>query len=312
MTVKSERLQAMEYKVTHTTTYQYSGVVTVCHNEARLKPLNTFYQQCLASDIVIDPPPSDYHERIDFFGNPVAYFAIHTTHQTLSVSSVSTVKTLSEPRNLDSYNSMQWEDVVTFFSEQPDDDTIDAQQYRLNSPLVIANQEMMSYAERSFLEGRLIIDAVLDLMERIHRDFTYDPHFTTIATPLLDVLKHRRGVCQDFAHLAIGCLRSMGLAARYVSGYIETTPPAGQERLVGADASHAWFSVYVPKMGWIDFDPTNNQMPMDKHITVAIGRDFHDVTPLKGVIFGGGKHKLKVSVDVASIDTGSVKPPAVE
>jgi transglutaminase-like putative cysteine protease len=165
---------------------------------------------------------------------------------------------------------------------------------------------MARYAERSFLDERLILDAVQDLMERIHRDFTYDPHSTTIATPLLDVLKHRRGVCQDFAHLAIGCLRSMGLAARYVSGYIETTPPKGQERLVGADASHAWFSVYVPNMGWVDFDPTNNQMPMDKHITVATGRDYHDVTPLKGVIFGGGKHKLDVSVDV--VNTDAVNP----
>lgn len=300
----------MNYKITHTTTYQYAEPVTVCHNEARLKPLNTFYQQCLATEIVIDPPPSDYHERTDFFGNPVTYFAIHTNHKTLKVSSISTVKTLSEPRNLDSYNTLEWEEVVAYFSEQRDDDTLDAQQYRLNSPLVVVNQEMVNYAERSFLEGRLIIDAVQDLMERIHRDFTYDPHFTTIATPLLDVLKHRRGVCQDFAHLAIGCLRSMGLAARYVSGYIETTPPEGQERLVGADASHAWFSVYVPKMGWIDFDPTNNQMPMDKHITVAFGRDFHDVTPLKGVIFGGGKHKLKVSVDVANMDLEAKQPAA--
>jgi len=299
----------MNYKITHTTSYQYAEPVSVCHNEARLKPLNTFYQQCLASEIVIDPPPSDFHERKDFFGNPVAYFAIHSNHKSLKVSAISTVKTLSEPRNMDSYNTLTWEEVTEYFSDQRDDDTLDAQQYRLSSPLVMVNQEMMNYAERSFLDSRLIIDAVLDLMERIHRDFTYDPHFTTIATPLLDVLKHRRGVCQDFAHLAIGCLRSMGLAARYVSGYIETTPPEGEERLVGADASHAWFSVYVPKMGWIDFDPTNNQMPMDKHISVAIGRDFLDVTPLKGVIFGGGKHKLKVSVDVAKMDI-EVKPPA--
>ena len=292
----------MNYKITHTTTYEYADTVAVCHNEARLKPLNTFYQQCLTSEIVIDPPPSDYHERVDFFGNRVAYFSIHSAHKVLKVSAVSNVNTLSEQRDLDSYNSLEWEKVVAVFKEQRDDDTLDAQQYRLNSPLVIANQEMVQYAERSFLEGRLIIDAVQDLMERIHRDFTYDPHFTTIATPLLDVLKHRRGVCQDFAHLAIGCIRSMGLAARYVSGYIETMPPEGQERLVGADASHAWFSVYVPKMGWIDFDPTNNQMPFDKHIVVAIGRDYQDVTPLKGVIFGGGKHKLDVSVDVANID----------
>ena len=293
----------MNYKITHITTYQYSEPVGLCHNETRLKPINTFYQQCLTSEIIIDPPPSDYHERTDFFGNQVAYFSIHNRHKTLRVTSVSTVKTLTEPRNLENYNTLSWEEVADCLVKQRDDDVLEAQQYKLNSPLIVANQEMVSYAERSFLEGRLIIDAVQDLMERIHRDFTYDPHFTTIATPLLDVLKHRRGVCQDFAHLAIGCIRSMGLAARYVSGYIETMPPEGQPRLIGADASHAWFSVYVPKMGWIDFDPTNNQMPMDKHITVAIGRDYHDVTPLKGVIFGGGKHKLQVSVDVANIES---------
>jgi transglutaminase-like putative cysteine protease len=292
----------MNYKISHTTTYHYNVPVSVCHNEARLKPLNTFYQQCKASEIIIDPPASDYSERVDFFGNHVTYFTIQQAHQMLSVSSVSTVKTLPEARDLDSYNNISWEEVATCFSEQHDEDILDAKQFILNSPLIAANQEMANYAERSFLEGRLIIDTVQDLMERIHRDFTYDPHFTTIATPLLDVLKHRRGVCQDFAHLAIGCLRSMGLAARYVSGYIETLPPAGQQRLIGADASHAWFSVYVPNMGWIDFDPTNNQMPMEKHITVAVGRDYHDVTPLKGVVFGGGKHKLDVSVDVASIE----------
>ena len=157
---------------------------------------------------------------------------------------------------------------------------------------------MRDYAIPSFPVGRPIVDAVDDLVKRIHRDFTYDPQFTTIATPLLDVLKHRRGVCQDFAHVAIACLRSLGLAARYVSGYIETIPPAGQARLVGADASHAWFSLYVPEWGWLDFDPTNNQMASDQHIILAVGRDYQDVTPLKGVLFGGGKHQLDVSVDV--------------
>jgi transglutaminase-like putative cysteine protease len=219
------------------------------------------------------------------------------------VNATSTVSTEPIGKDFENFNKMTWEQVKDWSKNHRDDNTLDAQQYKFNSPLVVKNQELEMYAERSFLKDRLIVDAVQDLMDRIHRDFTYDPHFTTIATPLLKVLKHRRGVCQDFAHLAIGCLRSIGLASRYVSGYIETKPPEGQKRLVGADASHAWFSVYVPEMGWIDFDPTNNQMPTDQHITVAIGRDFHDVTPLKGVIFGGGEHKLKVSVDVENIDT---------
>ena len=157
--------------------------------------------------------------------------------------------------------------------------------------------ELHDYAEKSFAKGRPLLEAVEDLTTRLYTDFTYDPGFTTIATPLADVVKHRRGVCQDFAHLGIACLRALGLAARYVSGYIETDPPPDQEPLEGADASHAWFSVYLPQFGWIDFDPTNNQIPADRHITVAWGRDYADVTPLKGVVFGSGTHELSVSVD---------------
>ena len=301
----------MIYQITHTTTYQYSEPVVLCHNEARLKPATTPCQQCVNAKINIDPLPSDYRERSDYFGNQVAYFSIHNPHSSLTVTSVSHVNTLPVSYDLTAADNVTWENTTEYLTEQRDENSLDALQYKLNSPLIIANQEMVSYAERSFLQDRPIIDAVYDLMERIHRDFTYDPQFTSIATPLLDVLKHRRGVCQDFAQLAIGCLRSMGLAARYVSGYIETIPPAGQPRLIGADASHAWFAVYVPKLGWVDFDPTNNQMPMDKHITVAIGRDYQDVTPLKGVIFGGGKHELEVSVDVATVKPTAPSPPAL-
>jgi transglutaminase-like putative cysteine protease len=293
----------MKYTVTHITSYAYSEPVELCHNEARLKPVNTQQQQCISSEISIEPLPSDFHERIDFFGNRVTYFSIHENHTNLKVTSISNVDTATQALNPDAYNTMAWEDVAAHVVNNRDDATLDAKQYTLNSPFIITNQELQEYAERSFLDGRLIVDAVQDLMARIHRDFTYDPHFSNIATPLLEVLKERRGVCQDFAHLAIGGIRSMGLAARYVSGYLETLPPEGQEKLIGADASHAWFSVYIPNMGWLDFDPTNNQMPMDRHITVAIGRDYHDVTPLKGVIFGGGKHELDVSVDVRKVDT---------
>jgi len=181
-------------------------------------------------------------------------------------------------------------------------EVLDASQFVLDSPTVVVNDLILDYALKSFPPGRPLIDAVHDLMQRIFHEFNYDPEFSTIATPLKDVLEHRSGVCQDFAHLAIGCMRSMGLAARYVSGYIETEPPPGKERLVGADASHAWFSAYLPEHGWLDFDPTNNQLPGERHITVAWGRDFADVTPLKGVAFGSGEHELKVSVDVLAID----------
>jgi transglutaminase-like putative cysteine protease len=163
------------------------------------------------------------------------------------------------------------------------------------------SQELEAYAKTSFSEGRSIGDAAADLMQRIYSDFTYDQESTTIDTPLSEIMVTRSGVCQDFAHIGVACLRSIGLAARYVSGYIETAPPLGQARLIGADASHAWFSVYAADAGWIDFDPTNNQIPGEQHITVAWGRDFADVSPLRGVALGGGKHKVVVSVDVARI-----------
>ena len=179
---------------------------------------------------------------------------------------------------------------------------LDARQYVLDSSMVTVTPELTDYAQYSFLPDRPLVDVVRDLMQRIYKDFTYDPTFTTIATPLSEVLGFRRGVCQDFAHLAIGCLRAYGMASRYVSGYIETLPEPGKQRLVGADASHAWFSVYVPGTGWMDFDPTNNTVPLDQHITLAWGRDYADVTPLKGIAFGGGQHSLSVSVDVLRLE----------
>lgn len=162
-------------------------------------------------------------------------------------------------------------------------------------------RELADYAGQSFVAGRSLLDGVSDLNRRIHADFTYDPVATTVAMPLAEVIAHRRGVCQDFAHLAIAALRSLGLPARYVSGYLRTRPPEGKERLVGADASHAWFSAFCPDLGWVDFDPTNNCQPANEHITVAYGRDFGDVSPISGILTGGGEHVVKVSVDVAPV-----------
>ena len=292
----------MTYRVEHKTIYEYSQPVSICQNEARLRPRDFDKQQCSISELEISPKPGDIRQREDFFGNRVTYFAIEQPHTVLSVTATSEVIVKAVPNNHKD-QSIPWDVMVQRLYTDTREDILDARQYTLNSPMVMRTRELQSYAERSFAAERPVVEAVYDLMERIHRDFTYDPHFTTLATPLSDVLKHRRGVCQDFAHLAIGCLRTQGLAAKYVSGYIETLPPPGQEKLIGADASHAWFSVFVPDIGWLDFDPTNNQMPMDKHITVAWGRDYSDVTPLKGVIFGGGKHDLKVQVHVENLDT---------
>jgi len=249
--------------------------------------------------------PTDYLERHDFFGNYVAYFSLQQSHQHLTVTARSEVTVAAERPQLDFYQDIRWEGVCERLHSDDAQENLDARQYLLDSPLVAGTTELADYAKPSFGKGRPLLEAVHDLMQRIHVDFAYDPHFTTVSTPLDEVLKHRRGVCQDFAHLAIGCLRAQGIPARYVSGYVETLPPPGKARLVGADASHAWFSVYMHGIGWLDFDPTNNQMPMDRHVTLAWGRDYSDVTPLKGVIFGGGKHEVVVSVDVHNLNTVS-------
>lgn len=292
----------MNFRVTHTTEYLYSALVGLCRNEACLLPRNTRRQTCLTSHLQIVPEPADQRERNDPFGNRVSHFAIQQPHKKLEVTAVSDISIL--PRDddfLHQANQLSWASVRDHLQSDRTPESMEALPYLFDSPMIKGFPLMTEYARPSFVEQRPLVDAVTDLMERIFREFKYDPGFTTIATPLSEVLKNHRGVCQDFAHLGIACLRSMGLAARYVSGYIETVPPPGQERMIGADASHAWFSVYSPAVGWIDFDPTNNQLPAEQHITVAWGRDFSDVSPLKGVALGGGKHKVNVSVDVAKI-----------
>ena len=291
----------MHYRVIHQTEYDYSEPVGLSYNEARLLPRFTANQFCHVTGLKIEPLPADYSEHEDFFGNRVVNFSIREPHQRFVVTSTSEVQVVSREGQLDFSQGTDWESVRLSLHQQRDPQILEALQYVLDSPFVAANKELAAYAQCSFPNGRSLLEAVHDLMERIHTDFTYDPHFTTLATPLATVLEHRRGVCQDFAHLAIGCLRSQGLAARYVSGYIETLPPPGKEKLVGSDASHAWFSVYIPELGWMDFDPTNNQIPVDQHIIVGWGRDYGDVNPLKGVIFGGGEHELNVSVDVRNL-----------
>ena len=294
----------MKYRITHTTVYHYSQAVGLSQNEARLQPRDFWRQQCLSAYFEISPNPIDYRELIDYFGNRTAYFAIQQAHRQLQVTAVSDVMIFPENRLNESAQQTPWEQVRDLLREQPTVshpyllDLLDAKQYLLDSPMITSSAELADYARPSFSPNRPLVEVVSDLMQRIYLDFIYDPSFTTIATPLSAVLLHRRGVCQDFAHLAIGCLRSFGISARYVSGYMETLPEPGQQRLVGADASHAWFSVYLPGTGWLDYDLTNNKLPYDQHITLAWGRDYADVTPLKGIAFGGGQHTLSVSVDV--------------
>jgi transglutaminase-like putative cysteine protease len=289
----------MKYRVTHTTKYQYRIPVSHCYNVAHLLPRTTPQQFCRVSELKIVPLPASINEWNDLFGNRQVSFDIQQAHTELTVTATSEVEVKSQGTLLGNAFPISWEQAVNHLRTSPNADTIDAQQYTLESDFIEFSDGIDAYSKDSFLAGRPLLEAVEEFMHRIYKDFEYDPGFSNIATPLEDVLKHRKGVCQDFAHLAIAGLRMRGLAARYVSGYLETLPPAGQTRLVGADASHAWFSVFVPHQGWIDFDPTNAQLPAEQHITVAWGRDYADVAPLKGVLFGGGdKHKLDVSVDV--------------
>lgn len=287
----------MKYRITHKTMYVYSDTVSFCHNEAYLMPRNSAWQTCLHSQLWIDPIPALMQERTDFFRNRSHYFTIQTAHKMLTVTAISDVE-VNLPENL-SLESDAWENIRDDLATDLSPEGLEARNFILESPFITTKDPtILEYVATSFTKKRPLLDAVMDLTTRIYNDFTYDPQFTTIATPLSEVLEHRRGVCQDFAHLAIAGVRTMGLAARYVSGYLETLPPPGEQKLRGVDASHAWFSVYLPTLGWVDFDPTNNQMLTEQYITTAWGRDYEDVTPLKGIIFGGGEHKLEVSVDV--------------
>ncbi len=291
----------MRYLVQHRTEYNYTEPVNLCHNEARLRPRTTGNQKCLSCEVTVEPAPAVQSEREDIFGNRVLYFAIQQVHERLVVTSKSEVERWQPPPRQPG-EGLDWESARATVQLGPDAESRSAQHFLLESPSVEPAAALADYARPSFPSGRPLVDCVVDLSSRIHREFEFDPERTTVTTHLSEVLEHRGGVCQDFAHLAIGCLRSLGLAARYVSGYLETLPPPGKPRLEGADASHAWVSAFVPGVGWFDIDPTNDQSPNDRYVTIGWGRDYTDVTPFKGVVFGGGTHTLDVGVDMRRID----------
>jgi len=287
----------MDYRITHRTIYDYSEAVTVSHHAARLLPMTSATQQVSRSSLSVSPQPAIRKESRDYFGNAVCSFAIQEIHRHFEVvarSNVTVNVTTAPALTL----SPAWEKVVESFRDPVSPADVAPYEFCMESPHVRLLPEYADYARKSFPAGTPVLVGARDLMRRIHTDFRYDSVATTVATPIEDVWAHRGGVCQDFAHVAIACLRSFGLPARYVSGYLRTHPAPGKPRLVGADASHAWFSVYCPVNGWVDFDPTNAIIPSDEHITVAVGRDFSDVSPLSGILTGGGEHEVRVSVDV--------------
>jgi transglutaminase-like putative cysteine protease len=291
------------YRVSHLTRYAYAEPVSSCYNLAHLLPRDTSYQRTLHSHLEIAPRPFQQSTRNDYFGNPVCHFTIQEPHRGLEIHASSEIEVQVERRESWLDWGLACGETRRLMLEASDAETLLAREYRLESPLVRRHARLADYARAAFDDRASLLTAVSELNARIHADFTYDSGFTTVSTPLAEVLTHRRGVCQDFAHLAIGCLRALGFAARYVSGYLETQPPPGTQKLRGADASHAWFAVFVPGVGWVEFDPTNGQRAGGGYVTAAWGRDFSDVTPLKGVIFGGGEEQvLTVEVDTDRVD----------
>lgn len=290
----------MKYKVTHTTQYRYTDPVPISHNLLHLAPRETRRQFCIHHRLLIHPTPAHHGQRIDSYGNTIDFFSIQHAHQGLSVTSTSHIEV--RPLSLSpNSGSPPWESVVAELKQDRSASGIGRYEFVFDSPLIRASAVLADYARQSFTPGCPILTGIRDLTQRIYTDFRYDSKATTVTTPVETAFRNRSGVCQDFAQIEIGCLRSIGLAARYVSGYLRTEPPPGQARLVGADASHAWLSVYAGPLHWIDVDPTNNRLVSSDHITVAWGRDYADVCPVQGTFLGGGHHTMTTSVDVVPL-----------
>ena len=288
--------------VTHQTRYVYSERVTQAHHVACLQPLALVYQKLLSHVLEITPEPSQRSVSNDGFGNVREYFSHAVPHDELVVRAHSRVAVSSRFDALDLASSPPWEDVAAWLHYRAAAPYMKEAEFSYASPYIAMHVELTEYAALSFTPGRPLLVATDDLMRRINADFVYDPETTEISTPLLEAFKLRRGVCQDFSHVMIGAMRALGLAVRYVSGYLLTEPPPGCSRLVGVDASHAWVSVWCPLSGWVDFDPTNGVIPGVAHVTLALGRDYGDVAPLRGVIRGVGTHQLEVGVTVVPIE----------
>lgn len=292
----------MTYKLIHKTKYEYSTKVNKYNGLACLQPLNNHRQKCEAFEISIQPEPTEMNSRVDFFGNTLHYFTIDTPHKELIVESKSHVESYFKDLSvLDLSISCA---VTEGYFKNNFLIKNDLGLYFTKSHFIDWDQEIKDFAQLSFAPHLPLYQCVNDLCHRIFTEFEFNSRYTEINTPLKVVLREKKGVCQDFSHLAIACIRSMGFAARYVSGYLETRPPAGKEKLQGSDASHAWISVFIPEVGWCDFDPTNDLIPQERHIVTAYGRDYGDVVPLKGIIFSAGGHKLKVEVDVIPVLEG--------
>lgn len=289
------------YEVIHRTEYRNSTPVLISNQALHLEPRNLEYQQVLASEIAITPKPVSRYSHIDYFGNRMTFLTIGESHSTLQVNCRHEVRV--EHRRLPAPSaSMAWDQVEACLHEDTELATLRVLEFRFPSPGAPFLLELRDWSLKSFPAGRPLLEAALELNSRIFEEFTFDTTATSVSTPIEEVMKLRRGVCQDFAQLAVACFRSLGLPARYVSGYLRTSPPPGQPRRFGADASHAWCSIYCPQIGWIDLDPTNDKLVDETYITLGWGRDYSDVSLIRGVLSGGDTHELYLSVNVSRLD----------
>ncbi|MCA9127298.1 MAG: transglutaminase family protein [Planctomycetales bacterium] len=295
----------IRYRIRHSTHYEYSAPVAICQNHLRMMPRSmktlTTTVECHESQVEISPSPSFRSEHVDYFGNRVLCFTIESLHQELTVTATSEVS-VCQHRKVEENTSLAWEKVRDDVARGRDSRWLEAQEFVFDSPRIARGADFAEFAQVSFLPGREVVEATRNLTRRIHSSFRYDVTATDVNTSTDEALALRAGVCQDFAHVQIACLRSLGIPARYVSGYLRTAPPPGIARMVGADESHAWVSVYCgSQLGWIDFDPTNNCVAETNHIPICVGRDYSEVSPMRGVVIGGGTTALSVHVDVDSI-----------
>ena len=291
----------MILEVSHKTLYRYSAPVVQSQHVVHMSPRVLPRQSVRHHSLIVEPAPAMRYEGVDSFGNTMVILDLEMPHKELVLHARSTID-VTPLRAFDWRSTTPWDQIDSHLVLSNNWLDLDTIQYRCASHFTPPSPEIASYAEASFASGRPILDAAMDLTNRIYDDFTFDGTATDISTPIVQVVKQRRGVCQDFAHLALACLRTKGVPARYVSGYILTKPAPGQIKLQGTDASHAWISVWSPQTGWVDFDPTNGIAVSDEHVTIALGRDYNDVSPISGILLGGGAHTVSVAVDVSPVN----------
>ena len=286
----------MKYLIKHTTCYNYLEMVSLCRNIIHVSPREFENQRNLYENITVIPVPDIMESQKDYFGNKVYFFTTEKPHKSLIITAEYETEVIE--KKYKNFSDIPWEDVIEILNTDSSSETIHSFEYLYDSYYVQKHDDWKDYASKSFKPGALFLASVMDLTSRIFKDFKYQPNATTIATPLREVFLQKSGVCQDFSHFQIACLRSIGIPVRYVSGYLLTTPNKEKPSMIGSDASHAWIQVYYPGIGWFDFDPTNNLRPTDHHIIIAWGRDYEDVSPVKGVILGGENHTITVGVNV--------------